>query len=99
MSKEDGLFKFYVNGEFALAYDSALSGNATVGVFGINTGMTLKEYFVNKKEGIDTFITLNTEGTIGTIEKGGTIWTDKTYTFYEMPTAFLGESYIQNVMI
>ena len=96
--KEGGRFKFYVNGEFALAYDSALSGNATVGVFGINTGMTLKEYFVNKKEGIDTFITLNTEGTIGTIEKGGTIWTDKTYTFYEMPTAFLGESYIQNVM-
>ena len=96
--KEGSRFKFYVNGEFALAYDSALSGNATVGVFGIDAGMTLKDYFVNKKEGIDSMITLNTEGTIGTIEKGGSIWTDKSYTFYEMPTAFLGESYIQNVM-
>ena len=43
-------------------------------------------------------ITLNTTGTLSTIKKGETIWLDKAYTFYEVPTAFEGVSYVQNVM-
>ena len=98
LKKEDGHFYLYVNGQFALHLNSAITGDARVGVFGFNTGMELKEYFVNKKEGTDTLLNLTTEGQIGTVELGGTIWTDKTYTFYEMPSAFIGASYIQNVM-
>ena len=98
LKKEGNRFFLYVNGEFALYHDSAITGNTTVGVFGFNTGMELKEYFVDKKEGIDSLLTLQTEGSIGTVALDGKIWTDKTYKFYEMPSEFIGESYIQNAM-
>lgn len=49
LSKEGGTFKFYVNGNQALTYNSSFTGKTTVGVFGFNTGMTLKEYYVEKK--------------------------------------------------
>lgn len=98
LSKEGGVFKFYVNGEYVLYHESVLTGNATVGVFGFNTGMELKEYFVEETEVAESMIYLKTNGIIGTIQKGGTIWLDKNYTFYEMPTAFIGVSYIQNQM-
>ena len=43
LSKEGGLFKFYVNGvnvgEHVLYHESSLTGDATVGVFGFNTGI------------------------------------------------------------
>ena len=98
LKKEDGRFFLYVNGQFAMFFDSAITGEATVGVFGINTGLELKEYFVNKAEGIDSLLTLTTEGQIATVEMGGKIWSDKSYTFYEMPEEFVGESFIQNKM-
>lgn len=47
--KQGGTFKFYVNGNQALTYNSSFTGKTTVGVFGFNTGMTLKEYYVEKR--------------------------------------------------
>lgn len=47
--KQDGTFTFYVNGNQAFTYDSSFTGKTTVGVFGFNTGMTLKEYYVEKR--------------------------------------------------
>ena len=44
--KQGGTFTFSVNGNQALTYNSSLTGKTTVGVFGFNTGMTLKEYYV-----------------------------------------------------
>ena len=35
--------------EQTLTYNSGLTGKTTVGVFGFNTGMTLKEYYVEKR--------------------------------------------------
>ena len=101
LKKEDGRFFLYVNGEFALSLDSAITGNTELGVFGFNTGMELKEYFVNVKEGIDTLLTLQTPGEISTVVLGNSIWNgggSKDYTFYEMPSEFIGESYIRNEM-
>lgn len=98
LKKVDGSLYLYVNGKFALYLDSAITGDAAVAVFGFNTGMELKEYFINKQEGADALLTLHTEGQIGTMELGGAIWTDKTYIFNEMPEAFAGVSYIQNAM-
>lgn len=98
LRKEGNRFLFYVNGEFVLYHDSALARATKVGVFGFKTGMELKEYFVDKKEGMNTLLTLKTEGSLGTVELGKTIWVDKTHTFYEMPSAFIGETYIKNNM-
>ena len=98
LKKVDGRFFLYVNDKFVLSVDSTITDQAEVGVFGFNTGMQLKEYFINKEEGIDSLLTLTTDGQIATVEMGGKIWSDKTYTFYEMPQAFIGESYIQNKM-
>lgn len=98
VTKEGNRFLIYVNGEYAFYYDSTLSGATKVGVFSFGTGMELKEYFVNKEEGIDTLLTLKTEGSFDTVELGKKIWTDKDYEFYEMPSAFIGETYISNVM-
>ncbi len=50
------------------------------------------------KKDIPEFITLKSEGTLSTVAIGETIWTDKTYTFYEMPSAFIGATYVKNVM-
>lgn len=47
--KQGRTFKFYVNGNQALTYNSSFAGKTTVGVFGFNTGMTLKEYYVEKR--------------------------------------------------
>ena len=47
--KQGGTFTFYVNGNQVLTYNSSFTGKTTVGVFGFNTGMTLKEYYVEKK--------------------------------------------------
>lgn len=47
--KQGGTFKFYVNGNQALTYNSSFTGKTTVGMFGFNTGMTLKEYYVEKR--------------------------------------------------
>ena len=47
--KQGGTFKFYVNGNQALTYNSSFKGKTTVGVFGFNTGMTLKEYYVERR--------------------------------------------------
>lgn len=47
--KQGGTFKFYVNGNQALTYNSSFTGKTTVGVFGFNTGMTLKEYYVERR--------------------------------------------------
>ena len=47
--KQGGTFAFYVNGEQVLTYNSSFTGKTTVGVFGFNTGMTLKEYYVEKR--------------------------------------------------
>ncbi len=102
LKKEDGRFLLYVNGQFALYLDSTITGDAYIGVFGVNTGMELKEYFVNIKEGIDSLLTLTTEGEISTVEIGASIWNgggSRDYVFYEMPSAFIGESYIRNEMI
>lgn len=102
LSKEGGLFKFYVNGvnvgEHVLYHESSLTGDATVGVFGFNTGMELKEYFIDELKTTDSMILLKSSGTFGTIQKGEKIWTDKNYTFYEMPTAFIGTAFIHNEM-
>lgn len=101
LKKEDGRFLLYVNGEFALHLDSAITGNAELGVFGFNTGMELKEYFVNKQEGIDSLLTLKTPGEISTVVIGNSIWNgggSKDYTFKEMPEEFIGQSYIRNKM-
>lgn len=98
LKKVDGDLYLYVNGKFALHLNSAITGEASVAFFGFNTGMELKEYFVIKAEGTDSLLTLHTEGQISTMELGGKIWTDKTYTFYEMPEAFAGASYIENKM-
>ena len=49
LSKEGGTFLFSVNGTVVLTYHSSLTEEATVGVFGFNTGMTLKEYYVEKR--------------------------------------------------
>ena len=98
LKKADGNLYLYVNGKFALYVDSAITGEANIAVFGFNTGMELKEYFAIKAEGADSLLTLHTEGQIATMELGGKIWSDKTYTFYEMPEAFAGASFIQNKM-
>ena len=101
LKKEDGRFLLYVNGEFALYLDSAITGNTALGVFGFNTGMELKEYYVNVREGIDTLLTLQTPGEISTVVLGNSIWNgggSKDYNFYEMPSEFIGESYIRNEM-
>lgn len=99
LKKEGNRFFFYVNGSYAMSYDcDALSGKTTVGAFGFNTGMKLKDYFINQVEGIKSMVTLKTEGSFGTVKKGEEIWTNKTHTFYEMPSAFLGETYIKNEM-
>jgi len=50
------------------------------------------------KKDIPEFITLKSEGTLSTVTIGETIWTDKTYTFYEMPSAFIGATYVENTM-
>ncbi|MBR5570821.1 MAG: exo-alpha-sialidase [Oscillospiraceae bacterium] len=98
LKKVDGELYLYVNGKFALYLDSAITGEANIAVFGFNTGMELKEYFVTRAEGADSLLTLHTEGQLATMELGGKIWSDKTYTFYEMPEAFTGVSFIQNKM-
>ena len=99
LKKEGNRFFFYVNGNYVMYYDSTnLSGATTVGAFGFNTGMELKDYFINQVEGIESMVTLKTEGSFGTVAKGDVIWTNKSYTFYEMPTAFLGAAYIKNEM-
>ena len=49
LSKEGGTFLFSVNGTVVLTYHSSLTEEATVGVFGFNTGMTLKEYYVERR--------------------------------------------------
>ena len=99
LKKEGNRFFFYVNGNYVMSYDcDDLSGKSTVGVFGFNTGMELKNYFINQVEGINSMVTLKTEGSFGTVAIGEKIWTDKGHTFYDMPTAFLGSTYIKNAM-
>ena len=47
--KQGGKFTFYVNGSQVLTYNSSFTGKTTVGVFGFNTGMELKDYYVEKR--------------------------------------------------
>ena len=47
--KQAGKFTFYVNGNQVLTYNSSFTGKTTVGVFGFNTGMILKDYYVEKR--------------------------------------------------
>ena len=49
LRKDGTTLRFYVNGVEVLSYASSFEGNSTVGVFGFNTGMTLKEYYVEKR--------------------------------------------------
>ncbi len=46
LRKEGKTLRFYVNGTEVLNYESSFEGNTTVGVFGFNVGMELKNYFI-----------------------------------------------------
>ena len=92
LSKENGTFLFSVNGTVVLTYQSTLIGDTTMGVFGFNTGMEIKEYFVN---GISSMLRINNEATLETAEIDATVWTDKPYVFTSLPKELIGTQYVK----
>lgn len=46
LRKDGTTLRFYVNGVEVLSYASSFEGNSTVGAFGFNVGMVLKEYHI-----------------------------------------------------
>ncbi|MBQ8802765.1 MAG: hypothetical protein IJZ53_03925 [Tyzzerella sp.] len=48
--KDGKYLHFFVDGQHAISYESSLEGKVAAGVFGFNTGMELKEYYIDQTE-------------------------------------------------
>lgn len=48
--KDGKYLYFFVDGQYVMSYESSLEGDVVAGVFGFNTGMELKEYYIDQSE-------------------------------------------------